>query len=53
MLEVLRDTYELKSVKCGCKEGECGDCAVLLDGTLGNSCCVAMGAAEGCSVLTL
>ena len=53
LLEVLRDTYDCKSVKCGCKEGECGACAVLIDGTLINSCCAAMGAVEGASVVTL
>ena len=53
LLEVLRDTYDCKSVKCGCKEGECGACAVLIDGTLINSCCVAMGAVEGSSVVTM
>ncbi len=53
LLEVLRDTYNTKSVKCGCKEGECGACSVLIDGTLINSCCVAMGSVEGTSVVTL
>lgn len=53
LLDVLRDTYGCTSVKCGCKEGECGACAVLLDGALVNSCCVAMGAVEGASVVTL
>jgi carbon-monoxide dehydrogenase small subunit len=53
LLEVLRDTYRTTSVKCGCKEGECGACSVLIDGILYNSCCVAMGAVEGCSVVTL
>ncbi|MBQ9393081.1 MAG: (2Fe-2S)-binding protein [Oscillospiraceae bacterium] len=53
LLEVLRDTYRCTSVKCGCKEGECGACAVLVDGILLNSCCVAMGAVEGAEVTTL
>ena len=53
LLEVLRDTYRCTSVKCGCKEGECGACSVLIDGTLLNSCCVAMGAIEGASVVTM
>ena len=53
LLDVLRDTYRCTSVKCGCKEGECGACAVLLDGKLTNSCCVAMGAVAGSAVVTL
>lgn len=53
LLDVLRDEYHQKSVKCGCKEGECGACAVLIDGVLYNSCCVALGAVEGHSVTTL
>ena len=53
LLDVLRDNYACKSVKCGCKEGECGACSVLIDGTLINSCCVAMGAVEGTSIVTI
>ncbi|MBQ3331554.1 MAG: (2Fe-2S)-binding protein [Ruminococcus sp.] len=53
LLEVLRDTYDLKSVKCGCKEGECGACAVLIDGVLINSCCVAMGAVDSHEIMTV
>ena len=53
LLEVLRNTYRCTSVKCGCKEGECGACSVLIDGTLINSCCVAMGAIEGASIVTM
>ena len=53
LLDVLRDSFDCRSVKCGCKEGECGACSVLIDGTLINSCCVAMGAVEGASILTL
>ncbi len=53
LLDVLRDHYRTTSVKCGCKEGECGACSVLMDGILVNSCCVAVGAAEGSSIVTM
>ena len=53
LLDVLRDDYDMKSVKCGCKEGECGACAVLIDGVLVNSCCVAMGAVDGHEIVTV
>ncbi len=53
LLDVLRNDFDCKSVKCGCKEGECGACAVLINGVLYNSCCVAMGSMEGSSVMTM
>lgn len=53
LLDVLRDRFDCRSVKCGCGEGECGACSVLIDGTLINSCCVAMGAVEGAGILTM
>ena len=53
LLDVLRDSFDMKSVKCGCKEGECGACAVLLDGLLVNSCCVAVGAVDGHEITTV
>lgn len=53
LLDVLRNTYNTTSVKCGCKEGECGACSVLMNGLLVNSCCVAMGAIEGADIVTL
>lgn len=53
LLDVLRDTFDCKSVKCGCKEGECGACSVLMDAKLINSCCVAMGATQGSKIVTL
>ncbi|HNW87381.1 MAG TPA: (2Fe-2S)-binding protein [Candidatus Limiplasma sp.] len=53
LLDVLRDTYGLTGVKCGCKEGECGACSILLDGRLVNSCMVAMGRVAGCDVVTI
>lgn len=53
LLDVLRNTFGCTSVKCGCREGECGACAVLIDGLLRTSCCVALGTVEGSDILTL
>lgn len=53
LLDVLRDELGLTGTKCGCKEGECGACAVIIDGKLMNSCLVAMGSIEGANVTTI
>lgn len=53
LLDVLRDDFGLTGVKCGCKEGECGACAIILDGILVNSCMVAMGRVDGSIVVTI
>jgi carbon-monoxide dehydrogenase small subunit len=53
LLDVLRDEYKLTGVKCGCNEGECGACSVLMEGSLINSCMVAMGRVNGLKIVTI
>ncbi|MEI7742517.1 MAG: FAD binding domain-containing protein [Chloroflexota bacterium] len=53
LLDVLRLDLGLTGAKEGCGEGECGACAVLLDGELVNSCLVPVGQVMGGDVLTI
>lgn len=53
LLDVLRNEFNITGVKCGCKEGECGACSVILDGRLVNSCLVAVGSIYGSNVMTI
>jgi len=53
LLDVLRNDFRLTGTKCGCKEGECGACAVIIDGRLINSCLVAIGSIDGSNVTTI
>ncbi len=53
LLDLLRDDFKLTGVKEGCGEGECGACAVLIDGRLANSCIVPSGAIEGSEIITI
>jgi carbon-monoxide dehydrogenase small subunit len=53
LLDVLRTTLHLTGTKEGCGEGECGACAVLLDGQLVNSCLTPVLHAEGAAITTI
>jgi aerobic carbon-monoxide dehydrogenase small subunit len=53
LLEALRERIGLTGAKEGCNNGNCGACAVILDGRLVNSCLVMAGEVEGSDVTTV
>ena len=53
LLEALRERLGLTGAKEGCNNGNCGACAVILDGRLVNSCCVMAAEVEGAAVMTV
>ena len=53
LLDVLRDKLGAKSPKCGCDRGDCGACAVLLNGKSVRSCLILAVEADGQEIFTV
>lgn len=53
LLAVLRDQFGLLGTKDACAEGECGACAVRLDGQVVDACLVLAAQADGRQVSTV
>jgi carbon-monoxide dehydrogenase small subunit len=53
LLDVLRHQFGLTGAKEGCGEGECGSCAVLLNGELVVSCLIPVLQAQGADIVTI
>ena len=53
LLDLLRERFEVKSVKAACWRGECGLCTILLNGELVKSCLVLAVEAAGGEVVTV
>ncbi|MFA7495687.1 MAG: (2Fe-2S)-binding protein [Acidithiobacillus sp.] len=53
LLDFLREDLGLKGSKEGCGEGECGACAVLVNGQLVNSCLVPLGQMQRAEITTI
>lgn len=53
LLDLLRDTLQLKGTRFGCGSGDCGACQVLLDGRPVAACTTPLWACEGHAVTTV
>src|SRR5260370_41605307 len=53
LLDVRREALTLTGAKEGCGEGECGACAVIINGALVNSCLIPVLQAEGTEITTI
>ena len=53
LLDVLRETFGITSPKHGCDRGDCGACAVLLNGKSVRSCLVLAIETDGQEIITL
>ena len=53
LIDFLRDELKLTGTKEGCGEGECGACAVLMNGKVVNSCLIPIALCEGKEILTI
>ena len=53
LLYVLRNDMQLNGPKFGCGLGECGACAVLIDGKVARSCSIPLNVVAGKKVTTL
>lgn len=53
LLDVLRNTLDLKATRMGCGQGQCGACRVILDGHAVAACETPMWSVQGKSVTTV
>jgi nicotinate dehydrogenase subunit A len=53
LLPFLRNDLELRGPKYGCGLGECGACAVLIDGKAARACVLTLAEADGRTITTL
>lgn len=53
LVDVLRERFDVRGVRVGCGNGDCGSCTALVDGVPRKSCLLLAAQAEGRSVETL
>lgn len=53
LLEVIREDLHLTGTKCGCEDGSCGTCTVLLNGSPVRSCLLLAAEVQGQEITTI
>jgi CO/xanthine dehydrogenase Mo-binding subunit/aerobic-type carbon monoxide dehydrogenase small subunit (CoxS/CutS family) len=53
LLEVIRDDLQLTGTKCGCEDGTCGACTILLNGAPVRSCLLLAAEVQGQEIVTI
>jgi aerobic carbon-monoxide dehydrogenase small subunit len=53
LLSVLREKLGIKSPKCGCDRGDCGACAIILNGKSVRSCLILAVETDGQEIITV
>lgn len=53
LVDLLRERFNLLSVKEGCGQGECGACTVIIDGKAVTSCLILVSQIEGSIIWTV
>src|SRR3989304_354494 len=53
LLEVIRDELPLTGAKCGCEDGTCGACTILLNGAPVRSCLLLAAEVQGQEIVTI
>jgi carbon-monoxide dehydrogenase small subunit len=53
LLEILRDDLGMTGTKCGCDNGVCGACTVVVDGKEEKSCLYSSERLEGVNIITI
>jgi CO/xanthine dehydrogenase Mo-binding subunit/aerobic-type carbon monoxide dehydrogenase small subunit (CoxS/CutS family) len=53
LLEVIREDLQLTGTKCGCEDGTCGACTVLLNGASVRSCLLLAAEVQGQEIVTI
>ena len=53
LLEVIRDDLQLTGTKCGCEDGTCGACTILLNGAPVRSCLLLAAEVQGQEIITI